>query len=243
MRPLIGITTYREEASWGIWTQSADLLPTPYAVAIESADGIPVLLPPPSSPDRCARDASAVVARLDGLVIAGGADVEPSRYGAEPHTRTVRWAGDRDGWELALLDAADVRGLPVLGICRGMQLMAVHGGGSLHQHTPEVTGTDLHDPGGDRFGDVEVAVAVGSRLRTLLGDRQQVGCHHHQSVDAHPGYAVAAAAADGTLESIERPGDRFVLGVQWHPETREDAGLFRGLVAAALRGPVPPDCP
>ena len=96
MRPLIGITTYRERASWGIWTQSADLLPTPYAVAIERADGIPVLLPPPSSPHRCAQDATAVVARLDGLVIAGGADVEPSRYGAEPHERTVRWAGDRD---------------------------------------------------------------------------------------------------------------------------------------------------
>lgn len=237
MRPVIGISSYREQASWGVWTQSADLLPTRYAVAVELAGGIPVLLPPPASPHRVGPDASGVAARLDGLVIAGGADVDPARYGAPRHERTVHVAPDRDAWELALLDAADARALPVLGICRGMQLMAVHGGGSLHQHTPDVTRTTVHEVGDDRFGDVDVTVAEGSRLRGLVGERQDVGCHHHQSVATHPGYAVAARAADGTIEAIERPGERFVLGVQWHPETREDAGLFRGLVASAGHGP------
>jgi len=94
----------------------------------------------------------------------------------------------------------------------------------------------VHEVGDDRFGDVDVTVAEGSRLRGLVGERQDVGCHHHQSVATHPGYAVAARAADGTIEAIERPGERFVLGVQWHPETREDAGLFRGLVASAGHG-------
>jgi putative glutamine amidotransferase len=228
MRPLIGLSTYREQARWGVWDTSADLLPTQYAASVETAGGVPVLLPPqdPSA-------AGPVVARLDGLVVTGGADVDPGRYGAEPHPRTASWRVDRDAWEAALLDAADARGLPVLGVCRGMQLMAVHGGGSLDQHTPDLVGHDGHSPGGDAFGDVDVETARGSRLRTLIGDRASVGCHHHQSVRSHPGFQAVAFASDGTLEAMEADGDRFRLAVQWHPETRADAGLFRGLVEAA----------
>jgi putative glutamine amidotransferase len=228
MQPLIGLTSYRERARWGVWEQKADVLPVQYAVAVELAGGAPVLLPP-SAPAL----APAVVARLDGLVISGGADVDPATYGAQPHERTAGWRPDRDAWELALLDAADARGIPVLGICRGMQVMAVHAGGTLDQHTPELVGDDRHSPGGDVFGDVEVQTVEGSRLRELIGDRHSVGCHHHQSVRSHPGFDEAAFAADGTLEAMERRDGPFRIAVQWHPETREDAGLFRGLVAAA----------
>ena len=228
VRPLIGLSTYREQARWGVWDQPADLLPTSYADAVARAGGVPVLLPP--APDA---DAAAVAARLDGLVVTGGADVDPSRYGASPHPRTVSWRTDRDAWELALLDAADTRGLPVLGICRGMQVMAVHRGGSLDQHLPESVGHETHSPTGPEFGNIDVATCSGSRLEMLVGPTGNVACHHHQAVHEHPGFRAAAYAADGTLEAMEAPGDRFLVAVQWHPETRADAGLFSGLVAAA----------
>jgi putative glutamine amidotransferase len=206
VRPLIGLSTYREQARWGVWDQPADLLPTRYADSIQRAGGVPVLLPPiePAA-------ATYAVGRLDGLVIAGGADA----------------------WELALLEAAEGRELPVLGICRGMQVMAVHSGGTLDQHLPDSVGHQTHSPSGPEFGDVDIETVPGTRLRMLLGDRSSVGCHHHQSVREHPGFIVAARAEDGTVEAIEAPGERFRLAVQWHPETRADAGLFAGLVAAA----------
>jgi putative glutamine amidotransferase len=230
--PLVGLSTYREQARWGVWDQPADLLPTLYADAVAGSGGVPVLLPPVRE-----ADATAVVRRLDALVVTGGADVDPGRYGAEPHPRTVAWRTDRDSWELALLDAADARGLPVLGICRGMQLMAVHRGGSLDQHLPDSVGHETHSPAGPGFGAVDVDTCPGTRLRTLVGARSNVSCHHHQSVREHPGFVPAAYAGDGTLEAMEGTGDRFEVAVQWHPETRSDAGLFLGLIAAATDSP------
>jgi putative glutamine amidotransferase len=227
--PLIGLTTYREDAAWGVWQQRADVLPTQYAAAVEATGGVPVLLPPVEQVGA----AEAVVARLDGLVISGGADVDPSAYGAEPHALTAGWRPDRDAWERALLDAAEAAGLPVLGVCRGMQVMAVHAGGSLEQHTPDRVGHQQHSPGGDEFGEVEVTTEAGTRVAALVGDRLSVNCHHHQSVETHPGYVAAAHAADGTLEAMEQQGDRFCVGVQWHPETAADVGLLAGLVRAA----------
>jgi putative glutamine amidotransferase len=212
-----------------VWQQRADILPTQYADAVEDTGGVPVLLPPVGQEGA----ADAVVARLDGLVISGGADVDPSAYGAAPHARTAAWRPDRDAWERALLDAAEAAGLPVLGVCRGMQVMAVHAGGTLVQHLPDLIGDERHSPGGDEFGAVEVTTEAGSRVATLIGDRLSVNCHHHQSVESHPGYLPAAYAADGTLEAMEQPGDRFCVGVQWHPETAADVGLLVGLVRAA----------
>lgn len=228
MRPLIGLSTYREQARWGVWDLPADLLPTTYADAVVRAGGTPVLLPPVDP-----AGAPYVVARLDGLVVSGGADVDPGRYDAQPHPRTVSWRTDRDAWELALLSAADTRDLPVLGICRGMQVMAVHRGGTLEQHLPDAVGHESHSPAGPEFGDTEVETCPSTRLRMLVGDRSIVGCHHHQAVREHPGFTPAAYADDGTLEAMEAPGDRFQVAVQWHPETRSDGGLFAGLVAAA----------
>ena len=164
---------------------------------------------------------------------AGGPDVNPSRYGAEPHPATGRWRDDRDVSEMALLTAADDIALPVLGICRGMQLMAVTAGGTLLQHVPDVTGTDRHSPGPDTYGTVQVRTVAGSRLAGILGPTVTVACHHHQAVADHPGFVSVAAADDALLEAIETPGERFRLGVQWHPETQSDARLFQALVAAA----------
>ncbi|MDH2415741.1 gamma-glutamyl-gamma-aminobutyrate hydrolase family protein [Nocardioides sp. CER19] len=229
MLPVIGLTTYREQAAWGVWHQRADLLPAQYAGAVEAVGGVPLLLPPVAAADA----AEAVVARLDGLVVSGGADVDPARYGAAPHPRTSAWRPDRDAWELALLDAADAAGLPVLGVCRGMQLMAVRAGGTLDQHTPDLVGHDEHSPGGDAFGTTSVATDPGSRLAALVGDKVTVACHHHQSVRDAPGFRAAATAADGTLEAMEATSERFCVAVQWHPETAADVGLLRGLVEAA----------
>jgi putative glutamine amidotransferase len=228
--PLIGLTSYREQARWGIWDTQADVLPAVYARAIVAAGGVPVLLPPAVP---AAAAAAAVVARLDGLVISGGADVAPSRYGEEPHESTANWRPDRDEWELALLDAARERRTPTLGVCRGMQVMAVENGGSLVQHVPDQVGHERHSPGGDEFGDIAVRMDPDSLLHRLLGERMDVRCHHHQAVRTHPGYEAVAWAEDGTLEAMELPGDRFCVAVQWHPEMAEDAGLFVGLVRAA----------
>ena len=227
--PVVGLTTYRQVAAWGVWNTRADLLPTEYAVAVEAAGGVPLLLPPVALPAAAAR----VVSRIDALVVSGGADVDPGRYGAEPHPRTAGWQPDRDDWELALLTAAEEAGLPVLGICRGMQLMAVHAGGTLDQHTPDLVGHETHSPGGDAYGTVDVATAPGSRLAALVGPEVEVSCHHHQSVASHPGFVAVARAGDGTVEAMEATGDRYCLAVQWHPETRVEIGLMAGLVAAA----------
>jgi putative glutamine amidotransferase len=227
--PLIGLTTYREDARWGVWDQRADLLPAQYAEAVVSCGGVPVLLPPVAAPGA----ADVTVARLDGLVISGGADVDPARYDADPHPRTALWRPDRDAWELALLAAAEAVDLPVLGVCRGMQVMAVHAGGSLDQHTPDLVGHDEHSPGGDVFGAVQVSTSPGTRVAGLVGESLTVNCHHHQSVARHPGFVAAAHAADGTLEAMETDGERFCVAVQWHPETVADVGLLAGLVRAA----------
>lgn len=237
--PVIGISTYREPARFGVWDERADLVPTSYSEAVRQAGGIPVLLPPNEPWDASAR---AVVARLDGLVVAGGADISAAEYGAAPHARAGTARTDRDGWERALLDAALTQRQPTLGVCRGMQLMAVHAGGTLHQHVPDVVGHEDHDPGGNAYGATRVAVDTRTVLGRLLGAEAVVHCHHHQAVRTHPGFAAAAWAADGTVEAFVRTdgaGHPFSLGVQWHPEVVADLGLFRGLVEAAGRGPGP----
>ena len=227
--PVIGLSAYREHARYGVWSQRTDLLCAEYATAVERAGGVPVLLPvqQPSS-------AAAAVARVDALVVAGGADVDPAAYGERPHPLTTRSRPDRDAWELALLDAAEARGIPVLGICRGMQLMAVRDGGTLEQHLPERLGSSLHSPDGDAYADVAVTTVADTRVREVLGERTTVRCHHHQSVHKHPGFEVAAVAEDGTLEAMEKPERGFVVAVQWHPEAGADPRLFDAVVRAAL---------
>ena len=224
---MIGLSTYREQAAWTVWQMPADLLPAVYTRSVEAAGAIVVLLPPQAD------GAAQLIARLDGLIITGGADVDPERYGQRPDPRTVRVRRDRDAWELALLDAAEKAEMPTLGICRGMQLMAVRAGGALEQHLPDVVGHDEHAPDSSSYGWTAIRTAKNSLVRRLVGDNLQVSCHHHQAVSKHPGFMVTARAADGTIEAMEDPDRPFWLGVQWHPESGDDHGLFLGLVEAA----------
>ncbi|MCW2713968.1 MAG: Anthranilate synthase component 2/putative glutamine amidotransferase [Frankiales bacterium] len=227
MRPLIGITTYREQAQWGTWHVPAVLLPASYADAVATAGGEPVLLPTGAvSPD--------VVARLDGLVVAGGADIDPARYGrpAGPHTTVVR--PERDESELTVLAAALDRDLPLLAICRGMQLLNVALGGDLVQHLPDVETSGVHDPGPGLYQRREVRTEPGSELHRLLGPTAPVACHHHQALARVAAELTPVAwAEDGVVEAVEAAGRRFCVGVQWHPEEGRDHRLFAAHVAAA----------
>lgn len=242
--PLIGLSTYREPAQWGVWSQRADVLHVDYADAVVRAGGAPVLLPaapaaPETDPSLALRCAEVVVSRIEGLILTGGADVDPSLYGDEAHPRTGAPRKDRDAWELALLRAAEAAELPLLAVCRGMQLMVVAAGGSLHQHLPDVLGSATHDPGGDQFGEVEVTTTPGSLVSRAEGEQVRVHCHHHQAIKDHPGFVVTARSEDGCIEALERDpaaGEGhggFALAVQWHPEINRDQRLFDALVAAA----------
>ena len=227
MRPLIGISTYREQARWGTWHVPAVLLPATYADAVAGAGGQPVLLPTGAV-------TADVVARLDGLMLAGGADIEPARYGSEPGPHTTVLRPDRDDAELALLSAALDRDLPLLAICRGMQLLNVALGGDLLQHLPDVPGTASHHAGDGLFARREVGTAEGSALHGILGATATVDCHHHQALDRiAPVLTPTAWAEDGVVEGVEADGHRLCLGVQWHPEAGGDVRLFEHLVAAA----------
>jgi putative glutamine amidotransferase len=223
--PLIGVSTYLEAgARWGVWELEAALLPAGYPRLVQRAGGLAAMLPP-DAPEQ----AAAVVARLDGLVIAGGPDVEPVRYGADPHPRTGPPARARDAWELALIEAALAARLPLLGICRGMQLLNVALGGTLVQHIEghaEVVGV---------FGDHPVKPVPGTLYATAVPEETSVPTYHHQAVDRlGTGLVPTAYAEDGTVEAVELPSaPGWVLGVQWHPEMGDDVRVMRALVEAA----------
>ncbi len=230
-RPVIGITTYREPALWGVWQRPADLLGAAYADAVADAGGAPVLLPP--LPD-VALDALHAV---DALVLAGGADVDPQRYGAVRGAATGPPRPDRDDAELALARACLERQVPLLAICRGMQVLNVALGGSLVQHLPDVAGTAAHRAGDARFHERTLDVAPDSLLGALVGDRLDVHCYHHQAVDRlADGLRPVAWSEDGLVEAVEpvQPAG-FLLAVQAHPEESADRRLFAALADAASR--------
>ena len=227
MRPVIGITTSVEQARWGVWDLPAALLPFRYVSQVEAAGAIAVLLPPTATSD------VDVLGRLDGVVFAGGADLSPLLYDQEPHPETIGVRQGRDSAEIPLLRAALERDTPVLGICRGMQLMSVVAGGSLVQHLPETVGHQRHRPEPGVFGQHEVSVAAGSRLHDIVGDALTVPSYHHQGLADAGTMTVTAWAEDDTPEAVEDPTRRFAVGVLWHPEMSEDLRLFEALVAAA----------
>ncbi|MER5278481.1 gamma-glutamyl-gamma-aminobutyrate hydrolase family protein [Streptomyces sp. NPDC002809] len=226
-RPLIGISTYLEaSARWGVWDLPAALLPAGYARLVREAGGVAVLLPP-DSPEL----AASVVARLDAVVVAGGPDVDPSRYGAERDPRSGPPAPERDGWEAALTVAALESGTPLLGICRGMQVLNVALGGTLTQHLAGHAGPDGAT---GVFGTHRVTPVAGTLYASVAPGPCDVPTYHHQAVDRlGAGLVVSAHAQDGTVEAVERPGPGWVLGVQWHPEMGDDVRVMRALVAAA----------
>lgn len=230
--PLVGITTYLERAQQGVWDVRAAFLPEQYLTGVTSAGGIALLLPP-QDPDT----ADAAIAGLDGLVLSGGADVAPELYGAERHPTTDPARVDRDAWELALFRAAERRRIPVLAICRGLQLVNVARGGTLQQHLPESLGTERYRIGGGVFAENQVAVARGTALAEVLGeDSVSVRSYHHQGIDRlGEGLIAAAHSDDGLVQAfVDTQGGGHVVGIQWHPEEdAEDRRLFQDLVTQA----------
>ncbi|GHH56117.1 gamma-glutamyl-gamma-aminobutyrate hydrolase family protein [Lentzea cavernae] len=224
-KPLVGISTYLERTRFGHWDVEAAVLYRGYLDCVVRAGGNPVMLPPVGTWD------AESIAFLDALVIAGGADIDPATYGAEKHEKTGEPRRDRDETEFALVGAALKLDLPVLGVCRGMQVLNVALGGTLHQHV------EGHNPAPAVFEHTEIAIAEGTALHGILGGRTTVQCHHHQSLDRiADGLGVTAQAPDGTVEAVELEGARFVVGVQSHPEQDiEDLRLFEALVSAARR--------
>lgn len=228
MRPIIGITTYVERAGFGVWRDlPSAVLPQAYVEAVTAAGGRAVLLPPDD------HDAD-VLDVLDGLILAGGADIGPSLYGADPEPLTVT-RPDRDGGEMALLGRALAGDKPVLGVCRGMQLLVAAAGGRLHQHLPDLLGHQGHSPAPGVYGEQHARFVAGSRVAGLLGDGADIRCHHHQGVADAGRLVITGHAADGLPEAVEDPERSFVLGVQWHPEVGRDRRLFEALVDAARR--------
>jgi putative glutamine amidotransferase len=230
-RPIIGLTTYLEQAQTGVWDVQASFLPKVYFEAVNKAGAIAVLLPPQPVD---ASIASAVLDGLDGLIITGGKDVDPARYGQSAHPETDEPRPDRDAWEDALLTAAIERELPFLGICRGAQLLNVALGGTLHQHLPEIVGSTRYNLGRGEFAQNEVTVE-GSKLASLIGESVVGKSYHHQAIDeVAAGLVVTARSDDGVIQAVELPSVPFGVAVQWHPEQDdEDIRLFEGLVEAA----------
>lgn len=229
---MIGMTTYLDQAQTGIWDVVASFLPAVYFEGVTRAGGVATLLPPqPVDADIAER----VLDGLDGLVITGGKDVDPAAYGQQPHPATDEPGRQRDAWEFALLRGALRRALPVLGICRGAQVLNVALGGTLHQHLPDVIGHSGHRAGNAVFTTLTVRTVGGTRLAGLLGESADVRCYHHQAIaDVGDGLIVSAWDVDGVIEALELPGDDFVLAVQWHPEeSLDDLRLFTAIVDAA----------
>jgi putative glutamine amidotransferase len=234
-RPVIGICTALERARWGMWDQEAVLLSRSYVEAVQRAGALVMMLPPD---EQLLERPEEALDLLDGLVLAGGADIDPASYGAQPHPETLDTVPERDRFEIALVRAAIEREMPVLGICRGMQLINVAYGGTLLQHLPERFGHHEHlrMPGTFDGADHDVELVAGSLAARAAGETQHATkSHHHQGVDRlGEGLQISGSSTmDGLPEAIEMPDRRFVLGVQWHPEADETSRVVGALVAQA----------
>lgn len=228
-RPVVGITAYEEHANWGPWSEQAVLVPATYVHAVERAGGTALILPVQSE------GLAALVDRIDALVLSGGPDVDPSRYGETAHAESQEPRIERDECELALLERATDRKMPLLAICRGLQVLNVGRGGTLHQHLPDVVGHTGHSPGDAEYAWHDVTIQPGTRLAQILsGVSVGTASHHHQAIARlGRGLRIAARADDGTVEAVEDPSLPYLIGVQWHPEVGEDLALFHCLVEAA----------
>jgi putative glutamine amidotransferase len=234
-RPVIGLCTALEHARWSVWDQEAMLLPRSYLEAVRRAGGLAVMLAPDPA---LVEDPGEALDLVDGLVLAGGADIDPASYGARPHEKTAGTVPERDAFEIAMARGAIERDMPLLGICRGMQLLNVACGGTLLQHLPDRFGHHEHRRVVGSFdgADHDVVVHEGTLAMRVVGEeRHATKSHHHQGIDRlGEGLIVSAVSAmDGLPEAIELSESRFVLGVQWHPEADDTSAVVGALVAAA----------
>jgi putative glutamine amidotransferase len=236
-RPAIGITTPFTQASYGVWDQRSAVLPAGYVTEVRRAGGLALMIAP--EPE-LVTDPDELLHRLDGLIVSGGVDVDPASYGAKPHPETKGWSTERDAFELALIRRATELDLPVLGICRGMQVLNVAFGGTLIQHLPETFGHEDHRrvPGNFDEADHDVRLVPESLAAAAAGELlHTTKSHHHQGVDElGEGLVVTGTSAiDDLVEAIELPERRFVLGVQWHPEADGRSRVIGALVQAAAQ--------
>jgi putative glutamine amidotransferase len=236
-RPIIGLCTALERARWSVWDQQAVLLPRSYVDAVQRAGGLALMLPPDP---RAGEDPDQWLDLLDGLVLAGGADVDPATYGAEPDPMTTGTVPERDEFEIALALRAMERDIPLLGICRGMQVMNVARGGTLIQHLPDDVGHEDHRRALGTFenADHDVRLADGSLAARVAHEKiHSTKSHHHQGVkDVGEGLDVTGwATVDDLPEVLEDPTRTFALGVQWHPEADPASPLVAALVEEARR--------
>jgi len=234
-RPVIGICTKLTQARWSVWDRPAALLPWNYITAVQRVGALALMIPPDEVLER---EPDEVLDLIDGLILAGGADIDPSAYGAERHPKTGTTEPERDRTEIALTRRAVQRGMPVLGICRGMQLINVAFGGTLRQHLPDELGHEEHRrvPGSFDGADHDVRLRPGSFAALAAGEQVHgTKSHHHQGVDViGDGLEVTGISTlDELPEAIEAPGHGFVLGVQWHPEADEQSRVIAALVDEA----------
>ena len=235
-RPAIGICAAIERVRWGPWDETVAMAPRSYATAVQRAGAITLVLPPDG---RAKDEPDALLDRLDGLYLAGGSDVDPAAYGARPHPKTQDSWPERDAFEVSLTRRALERDMPVLGSCRGMELLNVACGGTLEQNLPDRIGSDRHRHTPGAYGDHEVRLEPGSLAARAAGaERLAVKSHHHQGIDRVGEGLIATgwSEPDDVIEAIEAPGRRFALGVLWHPEEDSDSTVIGSLADAAREG-------
>jgi putative glutamine amidotransferase len=233
-RPLIGVCAAIERASFGVWSdEPATILPLSYSRAIHGAGGMMAMLPPDR---RASEDPGELLDRIDALVLGGGADIDPDSQGVEAHPETIGTNPDRDHFEIALALGALDRGMPLLGVCRGMQVLNVACGGTLDQHIPDRLGHEIHRPVPGAWAEHEVRIEPGSLAAEAAGtERLTVKSHHHQGIDriADKLTATAWATDDESVEAIESGDGGFALGVLWHPEEDATDAIIPALISRA----------
>jgi putative glutamine amidotransferase len=234
-KPRIGLTTYRQQGQTGVWDTEMAMIPAFYIEGITRAGGLAIMLPPQQLSSAEAKD---IVSSLDGLMLCGGRDIDPSRYGQSPHAEAEQPDKLRDDLEEKLLSAAIDADLPFLGICRGAQMLNINRGGTLIQHLPDVVGDNRYQLGNAQFTPADVEVETSSILGSLVGDKvSNAALYHHQAIDElGKGLKITAKSEDGIVEAVELADHPFGVAVQWHPEqTLDDLRIFEGLIEAARK--------